>query len=56
MDAIEQALNPIRDAINNYMSWADTPGSILTVLLPVVLLLGAIGKWLDNRSSYWRQT
>ena len=54
---MEEGLNAFRDALNAYISWSDTPGAILTLfLLPVGVLLGVIGKWLDQRASYWRRT
>jgi len=54
---LERALDSFRLAFNAYMSWADTPGSILTlIVLPVGIILGLIGWVLDRRASYWRQS
>lgn len=57
MDSIQQALDPLRVGFNHYMSFSDTPGAIVTVLLlPVGIILAIILKWLDAKSSYWRRT
>ena len=53
---IDRALDPLRLAVNLYLAWADTPGDVLTALLPVVIILGLIGWILDRRSRYWRRT
>ncbi len=57
MDGIQQALDPLRVAFNQYIAFADTPGAIVTVLLlPVGIILGIVGWLLDRKSSYWRRT
>lgn len=53
---MEELLHQFRNAFNAYLSWSDTPGAILTLLvLPVVVLLAVLGKILERKSSYWRR-
>lgn len=56
MDPFERSLDGMRIAINAYMAWADTPGSVLTVLVPIFALLAFLGWMLDRRANYWRRS
>jgi len=56
MSAIEQALDPIRLAINLFLAWADTPGDLVVAALPPLIVLGLVGLILTRRSGYWRRT